>query len=187
MGDVNAKPKKRDALLHPTIGVTDLNYGRDAFVTAVLKPFVVLIQRLQTVKQPVPHLLARWFRHFIRIIELQFINADNKFPAPYSTWRDLMMHPSIDKPKLVEALDKEAKKFATVLVKQLQKRLKPYWSVHVVQNPMPNTQCPSPSPPSISCLPVETPGASRYPLLFAIHVPPSMHPGISPQVVLRCF
>jgi len=61
-GDVDAKGRKCKNLLNKNVGLTDLNIGRSAYLTGVLKPYKVLIESLQSIQQPEQHLAARRIR-----------------------------------------------------------------------------------------------------------------------------
>ena len=75
IGDPDALLSKRSGLLDSTIGITDLNWGRDSAMAALLEPYAVLQSRLQTVKQPVPHMAHRWYLEFYASMELFVGNA----------------------------------------------------------------------------------------------------------------
>ena len=47
-GSINASKSKRDKLLSQKIGITDVNWGLNSFVAALLQPVSVCITRLQT-------------------------------------------------------------------------------------------------------------------------------------------
>ena len=52
-GNPSASARKRDVLLDPKIGLTDLNWGFDSLMSAFLKPIGRATARLQTVHQPI--------------------------------------------------------------------------------------------------------------------------------------
>ena len=51
-------------LLNKNLGLSDLNVGRSAYLTGVLKPYKDFVESLQRIDQPEQHLTTRRIRKF---------------------------------------------------------------------------------------------------------------------------
>ena len=64
VGCDGTRGRKCKNMLNANVGLTDLNAGRSAYLSGCLKPYKVLVERIQRTEQPEQHLLARRIRQF---------------------------------------------------------------------------------------------------------------------------
>ena len=68
-GDTTVRGRRCKNLLNKNVGLCDLNCGRSAYLSGVLKPYKVLVESLQRVQCPEQHLAARRFRKFYMVMQ----------------------------------------------------------------------------------------------------------------------
>ena len=122
-GNDDAAKSKRDVLLDPVKGITDLNYGLNSLVCSALKPYTLASTQLQTTLQPIQHRVARVLRKLRRSM---LLITNDVFGDKYAAWRDLMLTDVVDKHDLVDAVDAIGKSFASDVVKRMDARIKVY-------------------------------------------------------------
>ena len=128
-GDVDAKGRKCKNLLNPNVGLTDLNCGRSAYLTGVLKPYKVLIESLQGIQQPEQHLVTRRIRKWYMIMQSSWVGTAEQEPMyacrNFREWVSDMEE--IHKFDLVKLVKRECRAFAGVLVASIKERLAKTW------------------------------------------------------------
>jgi hypothetical protein len=122
-GNAGAAKSKRDVLLDPVKGITDLNYGLNSVICSLLKHYTLASTRLQTTLQPIQHRVARILGKLRR--SLLLIN-DDVYGAEYIAWRELMLTDAIGKDDLVAGVDAIGKQFASDIVSGMDQRTKVY-------------------------------------------------------------
>ena len=120
-GNDDAAKSKRDVLLDPVKGITDLNYGLNSLVCSALKPYTLASTQLQTTLQPIQHRVAQVLRKLWRSM---LLITNDVFGDKYAAWRDLMLTDVVDKHDLVDAVDTIGKSFASDVVKSMGARIK---------------------------------------------------------------
>ena len=133
-GDANAAQGKRDKLLDPMIGITDLNRGRVAYMFDFFKPYARLMKCLQTTGQPIQPLVCGLFRDLKQDLSASFLpkgDAPPKYPQHFRTWIIGVTAVGVEKakPQLVAKLKEQATQLATIFLKNLKSRLSAYWSI----------------------------------------------------------
>ena len=68
-GDTDVRGKRCKNLLNKNVGLSDLNFGRSAYLSGVLKPYKVLVESLQRVQCPEQHLVARRYHKFYMVMQ----------------------------------------------------------------------------------------------------------------------
>ena len=84
--DEDASARNRDALLDPLKGVTDLNLGLDALMSAFFKPIGLVTKWLQTTHQPIQHRIMRLLRTTLKNVGR--FGGSGEFSEPYNSWRE---------------------------------------------------------------------------------------------------
>ena len=130
-GRDDAAASKRDKLLDRKLGVTHMNWGLDSMISAFLKPISLCTVRLQTVRQPISHRVARELMRVRRSIcfFMSDLDEDEDFPIPYDAWRDAMTDGHA-KRELVDSLDSVLKRLAQNFIASFDRRFAPYMEIY---------------------------------------------------------
>ena len=130
-GRDNAAASKRDKLLDRELGMTHMNWGLDSTISAFLKPISLCTVRLQTVRQPIGHRVARELMRVRRSIcfFVSGLDKDEDFPILQDAWRDAMTKGHA-KRELVDSLDSVLKRLAQNFITSFDRRLAPYMDIY---------------------------------------------------------
>ena len=130
VGNEAARGRKRKNLLNRDVGLTDLNFGRSAYLAGLLKPYKVLVEQLQNVQTPEQHLAARRLRTFYMVMKSGWIGTATSEPMyagkEFHEWVGEME--ALGKRELVAAVKKEARAFASIFVVSVKRRLSSTWN-----------------------------------------------------------
>jgi len=128
-GDADATGRMCKNLLNKNVGLSDLNAGRAAYLTGVLKPYKVLVEALQRVEQPEQHLAARRIRKFYMVLNTSWIGSAETEPMyacrAFREWSEEM--DELGKGDLVKLVKRECRAFAGVLIASVKERLSATW------------------------------------------------------------
>ena len=128
-GDVDVRGRKCKNLINKNVGLTDLNCGRSAYLTGVLKAYKVLIEELQRIEQPEQHLAARRIRKFYMIMKTSWVGSAGQEPMyacrAFREWTQDME--KLHKNDLVKLVKRECRAFAAVFVASVKERLAATW------------------------------------------------------------
>ena len=128
-GDEDARGYKLKNLLNPDVGLSDLNFGRSAYLSGVLKPYKILVEELQSVQTPEQHLAARRLRKFYMVMKNAWIGTDENEPMyackAFEDWVQEMK--AVGKDNLVAVVKKEARSFSSIFVASVKARLSSTW------------------------------------------------------------
>ena len=129
-GDDGARGRKRKNMLNCDVGLTDLNFGRSAYLAGVLKPYKVLVEELQNVQTAEQHLAARRLRKFYMIMKTAWIGTEENEPMyaskDFLDWVKEME--AIGKHDLVVVVKREARSFSSIFVASVKARLGSTWN-----------------------------------------------------------
>lgn len=121
---------KRTTLLSDALGVTPLNHTINSFLADALAIHVGLVKQLETRKQPIAHLIARWIQTYHRKLKTVYVDGcgdETTYGAMYKTARAYYLDDRAgNEPEIVAAVDELACTFASALITSSQERLKPY-------------------------------------------------------------
>jgi hypothetical protein len=130
VGNEAARGRKRKNLLNRDVGLTDLNFGRSAYLAGLLKPYKVLVEQLQNVQTPQQHLAARRLHTFYMVMKSGWIGTATNEPMysgrEFHEWVEEME--AIDKGELVAVVKKEARAFTSIFVTSVKRRLSTTWN-----------------------------------------------------------
>ena len=111
------------------MGLSDLNFGRSAYLSGVLKPYKILVEELQSVQTPEQHLAARRLRKFYMVMKNAWIGTDENEPMyackAFEDWVQEMK--AVGKRNLVAVVKKEARSFSSIFVASVKARLSSTW------------------------------------------------------------
>ena len=128
-GRDGARGRKCKNLLNRDVGLTDLNFGRSAYLAGVLKPYAVLIEELQRV-HPEQHWCARRIRKFYMVMQTSWVGSATQTPVyagrEFREWCDEME--ALDKEDLVDLVKKECRSFSGVILASIKVRLSHTWA-----------------------------------------------------------
>jgi hypothetical protein len=136
IGNVDAPKDKRDVLLCPQKGLTDLNLGTTFIVDGIVTVWSFPQVQMQVTQQPVAHRFAGLTKRCYAELERCFISGikigDTIVSPPtltgkLSKWTEFLESPETNKPALAAELRKDAKLMASKLKTNMIARLKPYW------------------------------------------------------------
>ena len=129
-GDTDARGRRCKNLLNKNVGLCDLNCGRAAYLSGVLKPYKVLVEALQRTDQPEQHLAARRFRTFYMVMQTSWIGSTEYEPMyacrALREWSQQMEE--LGKHELVALVKTECRSFASVLVASVKERVEATWN-----------------------------------------------------------
>ena len=127
--DVRGKYNKKN-LLNRDVGITEVNLVRSCWMEGVLKPYTVLVQKLQLSKFPEQHLAARRIREFYMQVEIGWVDTRTTQPLYASTAFQRWIHNMNDQGKddLVDLTKRELRSFAGLLLASVRERLAPTWN-----------------------------------------------------------
>ena len=129
-GNDTARGRKRKNLLNRDVGLTDLNFGRSAYLAGLLKPYKVLVEELQNVQTPEQHLAGRRLRKFYMVMKSGWIGTAENEPMyagrEFHEWVEEME--ADGKSALVAVVKKEARAFASIFVGSVKRRLSATWN-----------------------------------------------------------
>ena len=117
-GNDNAARHKRKNLLNKSVGLTDLNLGRSAYMAGALKPYKILVEQLQRTDQPVQHKAARQIRQFYMVMKASYIGTPESEPMfacrEFQEWCAEME--TKGKEELVALVKTECRAFCSVMI-----------------------------------------------------------------------
>jgi hypothetical protein len=130
-GNDGARGRKRKNLLNRDVGLTDLNFGRSAYLAGLLKPYKVLVEELlQNVQTAEQHLAGRRLRKFYMVMKSGWIGTQENEPMyagrEFHEWVEEME--AENKNELVAVVKREARSFASVFVASVKRRLSSTWN-----------------------------------------------------------
>lgn len=126
-GDPDAPKSRQDVLLSPLFGVTLLNLGRTAFMAAILGDYKVAVTQIQVVSQPISHRASGIIENCVRELKKHFIGDGAAEPVHPGVLKEfLAMTRAEDKGDLADAIAKDSKVAAKVLIERLEYRTTPY-------------------------------------------------------------
>ena len=129
-GDTDASGRKCKNLLNKNVGLSDLNSGRCAYLSGVLKSYKVLIESLQRADQPEQHLVARRIRQLFMVLKTSWIGSPQHEPVyacrAFREWCEEMHVQGKD--DLVNMIKTECRSFASVFHHSAKERLKSTWN-----------------------------------------------------------
>lgn len=129
VGCVEATSRKCKNMLNANVGLTDLNCGRSAYLSGALKPYKVLVGRIQRNDRPDQHLMARRIRHFCMVMKQSWIGTRTSEPVfacrAFQEWIEEMLE--VGKDDLIKIVKQECRSFSSVLVSSLKERLSSTW------------------------------------------------------------
>ena len=129
-GNPTARGRKRKNLLNENVGLSDLNFGRAAYLAGILKPYKILVEELQNNQTAEQHLFTRRVRKFYMVIQNAWIGTDANEPmyASQNFWDWVHEMETLGKQDLVAAVKKEARVFASIFVLSVKRRLSSTWN-----------------------------------------------------------
>ena len=128
--NLGARGRKKKNLLNKDVGITEVNLGRSCWMAGVLKPYTVLVEKLQVSKCPQQHLAARRIREFYMQLEIGWVGTRTSQPLYPSTAFQCWIREMKEQHKddLIDLVKTECRSFAGVLLASVRKRLEPTWN-----------------------------------------------------------
>lgn len=129
-GDLTASKYKTKNLLNPNVGITEVNAGRSAWLSGVLKPYKVIVEALQRHDQPRQHLIARQMRRFYMVMKTSWIGTPTSQPMyacrAFQDW----IADNAGNEDLVNLSKRECRAFASVFVSSVKARFSKIWDYY---------------------------------------------------------
>ena len=128
-GNISASGKMKKNLLNRDVGITEINIARSCWVSGVLLPYKILVEKIKSTKSPQQHLTARRIREFYMQLQVGWVVTTDEDPlypnTPFQQWITRMLQQG--NTTLVDLVKNECHAFAAVLLQSVKERLKPTW------------------------------------------------------------
>ena len=124
--DLDAGTKRtKCVLLSERCGLTTQMLGLDAIMADALKPYKVLVERLQTQIIPIGHKIRPWISKCFKQLNQAFLDDNPSYGRRYQQWRT--------RDDVSEELDEQVqlmgRQYVYQFLKDAKHRLQPYWSL----------------------------------------------------------